>query len=73
MLPSGLLNPNAQNLVGSGCVVHLGNLFEELEKLEKKGLSNGRDRLYISDRGLRAHVYINFWNTGRQTDKFIVR
>lgn len=52
MLPSGLINPNCLNLVGSGVVVHIPSLFQELENLEKKGLKC-RDRLFVSD---RAHI-----------------
>jgi adenylosuccinate synthase len=50
ILPSGLLNPSAQNLIGSGCVVHIPGLFKELEDIEKKDLPNARERLFISDR-----------------------
>ena len=56
ILPSGLLNPEATNLVGSGCVVHIPGLFKELTDLEKKGLPNARERLFISD---RAHVVLD--------------
>lgn len=37
LVPSGLLNPNAVNLIGNGVVVHLPGLFDELDKLEAKG------------------------------------
>jgi len=56
ILPSGLLNPRANNLIGSGCVIHVPGLLKELENLESKGLQNARDRLYISD---RAHVVLD--------------
>lgn len=56
MLPSGLVNPKCQNLVGSGVVVHLPSFFEELENLEKKGL-DCRDRLFLSS---RAHLVFDF-------------
>lgn len=56
ILPSGLLNPDAINLVGSGCVVHIPGLLEELKSLESKGLSDARKRLFISD---RAHVVLD--------------
>ncbi|POS85966.1 hypothetical protein EPUL_000969, partial [Erysiphe pulchra] len=56
ILPSGLLNPNANNLVGSGCVVHIPGLLEELKNLEAKGLLDARERLFISD---RAHVVLD--------------
>jgi len=53
LLPSGLINPNCTNLIGSGVVVHVPAFFKELEDLKVKGLSVGNDRLFISD---RAHV-----------------
>lgn len=49
MLPSGLVNAKCQNLVGSGVVVHVKSLFDELEKIESKGLKCA-DRLFVSDR-----------------------
>lgn len=62
MLPSGLVNPNCLNLVGSGVVIHVPSLFEELDNLEKKGL-HCRDRLFISS---RAHLVFDFH---QRTDK----
>ena len=53
LLPSGLINPNCTNLIGSGVVVHVPAFFLELENLKAKGLTIGVDRLFISD---RAHV-----------------
>ncbi|KAM3075346.1 Adenylosuccinate synthase [Clarireedia jacksonii] len=55
ILPSGLLNPNCINLVGSGCVVHIPGLLKELEALEEK-LPGARERLLISD---RCHVVLD--------------
>ena len=52
MLPSGLVNPKAVNLIGTGCVVHVPSFFKELENLKQKGL-NTEGRIFISD---RAHV-----------------
>lgn len=62
MLPSGLVNPNCQNIVGAGVVVHVPSFFEELENLEKKGLFC-RDRLKVSS---RAHLVFDFH---QRTDK----
>ncbi|KAI1003889.1 Adenylosuccinate synthetase [Podosphaera aphanis] len=56
ILPSGLLNPKAHNLIGSGCVVHIPGFLKEIEDLESKGLSDARNRLSISD---RAHVVLD--------------
>lgn len=49
MLPSGLINPNCVNLVGSGVVIHVPSFFQELENLQKKGLDT-TDRLFVSSR-----------------------
>lgn len=62
MLPSGLVNPKCQNLLGSGVVIHVPSFFEELENLEKKGL-DCRNRLFISS---RAHLVFDFH---QRTDK----
>ncbi|CAH6723631.1 adenylosuccinate synthetase [[Candida] jaroonii] len=62
LLPSGLVNPKCLNLIGSGVVVHVPSLFEELENLEKKGLYC-RDRLFISS---RCHLVFDFH---QRTDK----
>ncbi|RLV94586.1 Adenylosuccinate synthetase [Spathaspora sp. JA1] len=62
MLPSGLVNPNCKNVVGSGVVVHVPSFFQELENLEAKGL-DCRDRLFVSS---RAHLVFNFH---QRTDK----
>ncbi|EMG49589.1 hypothetical protein SBY92_004541 [Candida maltosa Xu316] len=62
MLPSGLVNPKCQNLVGSGVVVHVPSFFQELENLEAKGL-DCRDRLFVSS---RAHLVFDFH---QRTDK----
>ncbi|KAI9891875.1 MAG: hypothetical protein M1814_002260 [Vezdaea aestivalis] len=53
ILPSGLINPACNNLIGSGVVVHIPSFFSELEKLEEKGLKGCKERVLISD---RAHV-----------------
>jgi adenylosuccinate synthase len=53
LLPSGLINPECTNLIGSGVVVHVPSFFNELNALEAKGLQNVRERIFISD---RAHV-----------------
>lgn len=49
ILPSGLVNPTAVNLIGTGCVVHVPSFFKELEDLKHKGL-NTEGRIFISDR-----------------------
>ncbi|EIW68340.1 adenylosuccinate synthetase [Tremella mesenterica] len=56
LLPSGLINPHCKAFIGSGVVVHIPSLFNELDTLERKGLSCA-DRLFISD---RAHLVLGF-------------
>eukprot|EP00232_Nephroselmis_pyriformis_P028877 CAMPEP_0182857330 /NCGR_PEP_ID=MMETSP0034_2-20130328/2985_1 /TAXON_ID=156128 /ORGANISM="Nephroselmis pyriformis, Strain CCMP717" /LENGTH=510 /DNA_ID=CAMNT_0024988563 /DNA_START=174 /DNA_END=1703 /DNA_ORIENTATION=- len=56
LIPSGILNPKAQCLVGNGVVVNLPGLFSEIDELEKKGVSCD-GRLVISD---RAHLLFDF-------------
>ena len=55
ILPSGLVNPKAINLIGTGCVVNVPSFFKELEDLKQKGL-NTEGRIFISD---RAHVVLD--------------
>ena len=52
LLPSGLLEPSSNNLIGGGCVFNVREFFEELETLEKAGV-DAKGRLFVSD---RAHV-----------------
>lgn len=56
MLPSGLVNPNCVNLLGSGVVVHIPSFFEELQNLVNKGL-DATGRLFISS---RAQIVFDF-------------
>nr|CAG8437606.1 3951_t:CDS:10 [Entrophospora candida] len=56
MLPSGLVNPKCVSLIGSGVVIHLPSFFEEVRKLEEKGI-NTSGRLFVSD---RAHLVFDF-------------
>lgn len=62
LLPSGLVNPDCRNLIGSSVVAHIPSFFKELEELERKGLSNVHDRIFISDRvhiDLDLHVAVD--------------
>ncbi|CAL4115401.1 unnamed protein product, partial [Meganyctiphanes norvegica] len=53
ILPSGIINNRVTSVIGNGVVVHLGQMFEEIEKNEAKGLTDWHERLLISD---RAHI-----------------
>ncbi len=52
LIPSGVLNPKAVNVVGNGVVFDPEGFFDELKGLEKDGL-DPQDRIFISD---RAHI-----------------
>ena len=52
LVPSGILNPQAQCIVGNGVVVHLPTLFEEMDTLQQQGVSF-EGRFLVSDRCAR--------------------
>lgn len=59
LLPSGLINPNCMNFIGSGVVFHVPSFFKELAELDEKGLLSVYDRILVSDRvhiDLQMHV-----------------
>ncbi|KAK4457485.1 hypothetical protein QBC42DRAFT_212597 [Cladorrhinum samala] len=53
LLPSGLINPNCDNLIGTSVVFNAQAFFKELTALEEKGLKHVRQKIFVSD---RAHV-----------------
>jgi adenylosuccinate synthase len=54
LIPSGVITPKKQVVLGIGMVIDLENLFEELDGLEKNGIS-WKGRVFISD---RAHLVL---------------
>jgi adenylosuccinate synthase len=50
LLPSGLMNPNTDNLIGSGVVFNVEAFFKELAELESKGVPRVHERIHISSR-----------------------
>ncbi|OAJ37625.1 adenylosuccinate synthase [Batrachochytrium dendrobatidis JEL423] len=56
LLPSGLINPACQNIVGNGVVVHLPSFFQEIETTVSKGIKVA-GRLFLSS---RAHLVFDF-------------
>src|SRR6056297_569663 len=54
LVPSGIVYPGKQVVLGSGMVIDPQSLFEELGTLEKQGI-DWKGRIYISD---RAHVVL---------------
>lgn len=57
LIPSGILNEGALNIVSNGVVVDLSVLIEELDELEKQGISVTPDRFLISG---QAHVIMPY-------------
>lgn len=55
-LPSGLINPKCAGFIGSGLVINIPAMFEELDALEAQGL-DCTGRLFVSD---RAHLVMGF-------------
>ncbi len=56
LIPSGILNPGAQCLLGNGVVLDPAALFEELDALVARGIATD-GRLLISD---RAHLVLPY-------------
>jgi adenylosuccinate synthase len=54
LIPSGVVTPQKQVVLGIGMVVDLENLFEELDGLAKSGIS-WQGRVFLSD---RAHLVL---------------
>ena len=56
LMPSGCLHAGKQIILGSGLVIHLPTLLEEIETLESHGISI-LDRLHISE---AAHIVFDY-------------
>jgi adenylosuccinate synthase len=56
LIPSGILNPGAQSLLGNRVVLDPAALFEELDALAARGIATG-GRLLVSD---RAHLVLPY-------------
>lgn len=55
LIPSGIFNPNTQNIIGSGCVVNPQALLEEMAALADAGVK--LDNLWISNRAQMVLPY----------------
>jgi adenylosuccinate synthase len=55
LIPSGIFNPQTQNIIGTGCVVNPQSLLEEMASLEKAGVL--LDNLWISQRAQMLMPY----------------
>ncbi|KAL8867011.1 MAG: hypothetical protein Q9174_005934, partial [Haloplaca sp. 1 TL-2023] len=50
LLPSGLMNPDVDNLIGSGVVFNVEAFFKEIDQLKSKGVPRVDERIHISSR-----------------------
>jgi len=50
LLPSGLINPNTDNVIGSGVVFNVEAFFEELADLDSKSVPRVHERIHVSSR-----------------------
>jgi len=57
LLPSGVLNPNAECIIGNGVVVHIPSFLNELDRLAEGGKVRFQGRVFLSD---RAHLVFDF-------------
>ncbi|XP_046848871.1 adenylosuccinate synthetase isozyme 1-like [Xenia sp. Carnegie-2017] len=57
LTPSGIIHKNCKSILGNGVVIHIQQLFNEIEENVKKGLTGWENRLLISD---RAHIVFDF-------------
>ena len=55
LIPSGIFNPETQNIIGSGCVVNPQALLEEMASLDEAGVN--LDNLWISTRAQMVMPY----------------
>ena len=56
LIPSGILNEDADCVIGNGVVVHIPSFLEELKSLEIAGVKH-EGRIKLSD---RAHLVFDF-------------
>lgn len=56
LIPTGILRPNIDCVIGNGVVIHPPALLKEIETLAKQGVTIG-ERLHVSD---RAHVILPY-------------
>ena len=50
LLPTGLVSPKTDNLIGSGVVFNIEAFFSELADLEAKGVPRVHERIHVSNR-----------------------
>jgi len=57
LIPSGVLNPHPKCMIGSGVVVDPENFLEEIELLQKLGLQDLENRIFLDD---RCHLILDY-------------
>lgn len=68
LLPSGMITPGMQCVIGNGVVLSLEGLTNEINILEKEGYTDVFDRLKISD---RSHITIDLHKLMEQQSESI--
>lgn len=56
LVPCGIINEKTKNLLGNGCVINLGNMFNELKQLDHNNI-HYQGRMLLSD---RAHLVTQY-------------
>jgi len=72
LLPSGILNEKAVNIMGAGMVIDIEHLSKEIDGFRKKGINITADRLKISDKAficMPYHVLQDILEEDRLADK----
>lgn len=57
LLPSGILNPDVVNVMGTGMVIDIEHLTHEIERLRNAGISISEHNLKISDKAVICMPY----------------
>ncbi|MFX5521771.1 adenylosuccinate synthetase, partial [Acinetobacter baumannii] len=67
LLPSGILSPGVNPVIGNGVVIDLEVLFNELEALNARGLDTSRLRISAN-----AHIITQYHRTlDKVTERFL--
>jgi len=69
LIPSGILHPHTKCFIGSGVVVDPDNFLEEIDILEKIGIKNLPDRIFLSDRSHLILDYHKLIDSARESHK----
>ncbi len=64
LIPSGILHPDTQCVIGNGVVMDPVAFFQEIDELQQRGLNNIPERLFVS---ARAHIILPYHRVLDQT------